>query len=451
MATITERFGFTKPAGSDPASIVPLNSNTDLIEQYLGRTQDMIAPMYDDTATYDVGDIVTYESNLYKCITAITTPETFDDTKWEATTAVEEGSGGGGGSSVIPNPTGTPTDTLSTIGIDGTIYGIEGSGGGGGDGYTEIVLFEESESTYAGIKELSDNISNYDELIFRSIYENSQTTYEQRVSTSLIEEIGYIQNPTSSSNHISLEFGYDQSFYRMVRGENDNELNIFQVSGTRHVVTIIGVKYEGSGGGGSSEAEDINYDNTTSHLTSNNVQEAIDEVVANANTASEDILTLQNVQGYDEYDETQTYAVGDYAIYNNIVYECTTAVSTAEPFDSTKWTATSIEQIIDGVKGDISQLNSSLTKYYIAIADVNCTNTASNSWGFWGYTTIDLSQLLANKTLISIIPQLCILKGDPAVIGLMSFTYNASNHQLIPRVNFKNSGTFSVQFEIKYK
>jgi hypothetical protein len=163
MATITERFGFTKPAGNDPASIVPLNSNTDLIEQYLGRTQDMIAPLYDDTATYDVGDIVTYESNLYKCITAISTAETFDPTKWEAT------------------------------------------------------------------------------------------------------------------------------------------------------------------------------------------------------TASEDILTLQNVQGYDEYDETQTYAVGDYAIYNNIVYECTTAVSTAEPFDSTKWTATSIEQIIGGVKGDISQLNSSLT------------------------------------------------------------------------------------------
>ena len=103
------------------------------------------------------------------------------------------------------------------------------------------------------------------------------------------------------------------------------------------------------------------------------------------------------------------------------------------------------------MKGDISQLNSSLTKYYITTADVNCTNTASNSWGFWGYTTIDLSQLLANKTLISIIPQLCILKGDPAVIGLMSFTYNTSNHQLIPRVNFKSSGTFSVQFVVMYR
>ena len=199
MATITERFGFTKPAGNDPASIVPLNSNTDLIEQYLGRTQDMIAPMYDDTATYDVGDIVTYESNLYKCITAISTAETFDPTKWEAT------------------------------------------------------------------------------------------------------------------------------------------------------------------------------------------------------TASEDILTLQNVQGYDEYDETQTYAVGDYTIYNNIVYECTTAVSTAEPFDSTKWTVTSIEQIIDGVKGDITQLNSSLANSFKIIDTAPIDVTINQN----GYTQITPPTTPTGYTLLT--------------------------------------------------
>jgi hypothetical protein len=85
MATITERFGFTKPAGNDPASIVPLNSNTDLIEQYLGRTQDMIAPLYDDTATYDVGDYAIYNNIVYECTTAVSTAEPFDSTKWTAT------------------------------------------------------------------------------------------------------------------------------------------------------------------------------------------------------------------------------------------------------------------------------------------------------------------------------------------------------------------------------
>lgn len=36
---------------------------------------------------------------------------------------------GGGGTEVEANPTGEPTDTLSTISIDGVIYGIEGGGG----------------------------------------------------------------------------------------------------------------------------------------------------------------------------------------------------------------------------------------------------------------------------------------------------------------------------------
>lgn len=44
---------------------------------------------------------------------------------------IKYGSGSGGGSNVEPNPSGTPTDTLNTIGIDGTIYDIAGSGGGG--------------------------------------------------------------------------------------------------------------------------------------------------------------------------------------------------------------------------------------------------------------------------------------------------------------------------------
>ena len=97
------------------------------------------------------------------------------------------------------------------------------------------------------------------------------------------------------------------------------------------------------------------------------------------------------------------------------------------------------------------ELNSRLPKYYLATADVNCTSVASNSWGYWGYTTIDLSQVLADKTLLAIVPQLCTLRGDPAVIGLMSFTYTASNYTLIPRVNHKNSGTYSVQFLIIYR
>lgn len=39
----------------------------------------------------------------------------------------------------------------------------------------------------------------------------------------------------------------------------------------------------------------------------------------------------------DTYDETSTYAVGDLVVYDNTIYECITAVSTAEAWDSSKW------------------------------------------------------------------------------------------------------------------
>lgn len=38
------------------------------------------------------------------------------------------------------------------------------------------------------------------------------------------------------------------------------------------------------------------------------------------------------------YDDTATYAVGDYVIYDGLLYKCDTAVATAETFDPTKWT-----------------------------------------------------------------------------------------------------------------
>ncbi len=44
-----------------------------------------IAPFYDETLTYDVGDIVLYSRELYICHTAITTPEDFNYTHWERT------------------------------------------------------------------------------------------------------------------------------------------------------------------------------------------------------------------------------------------------------------------------------------------------------------------------------------------------------------------------------
>ena len=41
----------------------------------------------------------------------------------------------------------------------------------------------------------------------------------------------------------------------------------------------------------------------------------------------------------DAFSELQTYAVGDYCIYESILYKCTTAITTAGAWDSSKWTS----------------------------------------------------------------------------------------------------------------
>lgn len=42
----------------------------------------------------------------------------------------------------------------------------------------------------------------------------------------------------------------------------------------------------------------------------------------------------------DEYSATNMYAVGDYCIYENVLYKCKTAITTGEEFDSNKWVQT---------------------------------------------------------------------------------------------------------------
>jgi len=76
---------------------------------------------------------------------------------------------------------------------------------------------------------------------------------------------------------------------------------------------------------------------------------------------------LSVLLGAEPYVNTRTYAVGEYCIYEKQLYKCTTAVSSAEDFDSDKWTLTN-------VKTELTELNSSLTpKEFTVTAGENIT------------------------------------------------------------------------------
>lgn len=57
----------------------------------------------------------------------------------------------------------------------------------------------------------------------------------------------------------------------------------------------------------------------------------------------------------DVYDSTATYAVGAYAIYQNTLYKCNTAIIVGETFDPTKWTSVKVmSEVGQGGGGSVS-------------------------------------------------------------------------------------------------
>lgn len=81
-----------------PKNSAVINYVTDQIDSVytqLGNKLDgsVICPEYDETQTYAIGDYCMYtdtdDTLLYKCIVAVTSPEDFDNTKWQVTTLID--------------------------------------------------------------------------------------------------------------------------------------------------------------------------------------------------------------------------------------------------------------------------------------------------------------------------------------------------------------------------
>ena len=145
---------FTKPYEDGyvdlPNQTTPITAETlndkdtaiEHIEDYLHNNDanGNLADDYDSTATYSIDDYAVYEGVLYRCITAVSTAEDFDDDKWEAVLITDVMGSGSGGSSTL---SGLDDVTLSSpangqvLKFDSTLNkwkNANESGGGGGTG-----------------------------------------------------------------------------------------------------------------------------------------------------------------------------------------------------------------------------------------------------------------------------------------------------------------------------
>ena len=73
----------------DTATTLDISGKQLIRASNLRKTQDMIANVYDNTATYAVGDYCIYQNQLYKCVTQIDVAEAWDATHWALTNVVD--------------------------------------------------------------------------------------------------------------------------------------------------------------------------------------------------------------------------------------------------------------------------------------------------------------------------------------------------------------------------
>lgn len=104
--TNTPNYNLGIPDATDPFKDFRqlFDDNMNIIDNGLGNKN--IADEYDDTSTYNVDEYVIYKGVLYKCTTAVTVAEPFDNTKWTAVLVTDEMGGGGGSGHTILDESG---------------------------------------------------------------------------------------------------------------------------------------------------------------------------------------------------------------------------------------------------------------------------------------------------------------------------------------------------------
>ena len=129
------------PSETSPITAEALNAYDDAIEnieEYLEENEIVdantnLADEYDpEEGTYAVDDYCIHDNVLYKCLTAVSEPEDFDEEKWEAVLITDVMGSGSGGSTVSITPTlstGTKIADFEIDGESGELYAPTGGGG----------------------------------------------------------------------------------------------------------------------------------------------------------------------------------------------------------------------------------------------------------------------------------------------------------------------------------
>lgn len=166
--------------------------------------------------------------------------------KYDATNQKWVNNNESGGTTVIANPSGTPTEELETIQIGEDIYEISG-GGSSGSGYSRTNLWSGEQRGPMEVP-LSDDINNYDSIEFVTKI-SSNGAYNTIIVDAKSFSTKYPYSASVSQNipHYCL-LAYDNLFGRVITGQTTSSLYIWDLSSTIRLAEVNGIKYETGGG-----------------------------------------------------------------------------------------------------------------------------------------------------------------------------------------------------------
>jgi len=129
----------------------------------------------------------------------------------------------------------------------------------------------------------------------------------------------------------------------------------------------------------------------------------------------------------DVYDATATYAYGDYCIYQNDFYKCTTAITTAEAWNSGHWTKITLSAA--SLEDD----------FEVATVQYGSTLTAAQ-----------IEKLKHNKLLIKYGTNILVSKDFDAnnnYLALESISFSAANGTNVPKYLTKSTANVGIYLD----
>lgn len=310
------------------AQSIPMSpSDSTTVKTVVDNKSDLsiIANEYDTSATYTIGDFVIYDKVLYKCIMYSTTGD-WDSTRWVAVNSKDSG------------------------------INLKNSSGN-----TLVKIWEDSLG--CGTISLYDKTTGYDTVSLNGYGDIDAKSIT--VMTSGSSNSGRVILTTTQSNSGRIYLRDDNKNTPIELNADDGNINAVSLNGV-----IIG---------SSPKFTDTTYESKTA------ASGGIDLSLVTTGEKYTWNNKADKVALPDEYDDTSTYALGDFVTYNNNIYQCKTTISTAEAWNSAHWTlvtpdADYLHSINPNGNGSFSlNRNSGTTVGHCSFAE-GYRNTASGSY-----------------------------------------------------------------------